>query len=47
MDVKIRDVWLKWRVDFSGNGIPYSGNARAFPQFTLLLSGNMETRNIT
>lgn len=40
VDVKLGDVWLKWRVDFGHNGIPYPSDAHPFPQFTLLLNEN-------
>lgn len=40
VDVKVRDVRFKRRVDFGHDGVPFPSNARPFPQFALLLNEN-------
>lgn len=37
VDVKVRDVWFKWRVDFGDDGIQHPSHAGPFPQFAFLL----------
>ena len=44
VDVEVRDVRLKRRVDFGHDGIPYTGNAHPFPQFTLLFNENADEK---
>lgn len=45
LDVKVRDVRLKRRVDFGHDRIPYPSDAGPFPQLTLLLNENMHEKH--